>query len=169
MCYGKESRTYSPLQPTCECIASDVGLCRFKNGIYHRYAKLGHRYRSLWLGHIKAANGYSSIQKGHKKMDGNKYIFIKSGMVSEMPAASQDVSRSDSCDVYEWSDGLHSLDAVNQLSKPKNRTNMIWVTPRVAGEQLKMEVDTGSDFLLVSLSVHKRKCSKMCSRGDVWS
>ena len=61
---------------------------------------------------------------------------------------------------YEWSDGLHTLDAINQLSKPKNRTNMIWVSPRVAGQHLKMEVDTGSAYSVIPLSVYKEMFQK---------
>ena len=97
--------------------------CRFKDETCHRCGKLGH---------IKAACRSNSTQKSHKKMDGHKKHFIKDRRVHQMSAAKQDVSSSDSCDDYEWSDGLHTLDAINQLSKPKNRTNMIWVTPRVA-------------------------------------
>ena len=93
-------------------------------------------------------------------MDGHKKHFIKDRRVHQMSAAKQDVSSSDSCDDYEWSDGLHTLDAINQLSKPKNRTNMIWVTPWVAGQHLKMEVDTGSAYSVIPLSAYTRKCSK---------
>ena len=70
-----------------------------------------------------------------------------------MSEAKQDVSSNDSCDEYEWSEWLHTLDATNQLSKPKNRTNMIWVTPRVAGQHLKIEVDTKSAYSVIPLSV----------------
>ena len=77
-----------------------------------------------------------------------------------MSAANQDVSSSDSCDDYEWSDGLHTLDAINRLSKPKNRTNMIWITPRVAGQHLKMEVDIGSAYSVIPLSVYKEMFQK---------
>ena len=77
-----------------------------------------------------------------------------------MSAAKQDVSSSDSCGDYEWSDGLHTLDVINQLSKPKNRTNMIWITPRVAEQHLKMEVDTGSAYSIIPLSVYKEMFKK---------
>ena len=54
-----------------------------------------------------------------------------------MSAAKQNVSSSDSCDDYEWSDGLHTLDAINLLSKPKNRTNIIWVCSAGCGTALE--------------------------------
>ena len=87
-------------------------------------------------------------------MDGNKKDFINR-RVHQMSTAKQDVSSSDSCDDYEWRDGLHTLDAINQLSKPNNRTNMIWITPRVAGQHLKMEVDTRPAYSVIPLSVYK--------------
>ena len=93
-------------------------------------------------------------------MDGNEKSFIKDRRVHQMSAAKQNVSSSDSCDEYEWSDGLHTLDAINQLSKPKNMTNMIWVAPRVAGQYLKMEVDTGSAYSVIPLSVYKELFQK---------
>ena len=77
-----------------------------------------------------------------------------------MSAAKQNVSSSDSCDDYEWSDGLRTPDAVNQLIKPTNRTNMIWVTPWVAGQHLKMEVDTRSAYSVIPLSVYKEMFQK---------
>ena len=125
--------------------------CRFKDETCHRCGKLGH---------IKAACRSNSTQKSHKKMDGHKKHFIKDRRVHQMSAAKQDVGSSDSCDDYEWSDGLHTLDAINQLSKPKNRTNMIWVTPRFAGQHLKMEVDTGSAYSVIPLSVYKEMFQK---------
>ena len=125
--------------------------CRFKDETCHRCGKQGH---------IKAACRSNSTQKSHKKMDGHKKHFIKDIRVHQMSAAKQDVSSSDSCDDYEWSDGLHTLDAINQPSKPKNRTNMIWVTPRVAGQHLKMEVDTGSAYSVIPLSVYKEMFQK---------
>ena len=87
-----------------------------------------------------------------------KLVMIR--RVHQMSAAKQNVSSSDSCDDYEWSDGLHTLDVINQLSKPKNRTNMIWVSPRVAGQPLKMEVDTGSAYSVIPLSVYKEMFQK---------
>ena len=77
-----------------------------------------------------------------------------------MSAAKHNVSSSDSCDGYEWSDGLHTLDAINQLSKPKNRTNMICATLRVAGQHLKMEVNTRSAYSIIPLSVYKEMFQK---------
>ena len=49
--------------------------------------------------------------------------------------------------------GYSESEAVNQLSKPNNRTTMIWVTPRVSGQQLKMKVsfDIGSAYSLIPL------------------
>ena len=64
---------------------------------------------SVWqLGHIKVACRSRSTQKSCNKMDGNKKSFIKDRRVHQMSAAKQNVSSSDSCDDYEWSDGLHT-------------------------------------------------------------
>ena len=120
--------------------------CRFKDETRHRCGKLGH---------IKVAWRSNSTQKSRKKMDGNKKQLIGDRRVHQMSAAKQDVSSSDSCDGYEWSDGLLTLYVINQLSKPNNWTSMIWVTPRVAGQHLKMEVDTGSAYSVIPLSVYK--------------
>ena len=37
---------------------------------------------------------------------------------------------------------------------------MIWVAPRVAGQHLKMEVDTGSAYSVIPLSVYKEMIQK---------
>ena len=75
-----------------------------------------------------------------------------------MSAAKGDSSNGS--DDNEWSDGLHTLDAVHQLTKPKNRTDMIWTTLRVAGQPLKMEVDTGSAYSVIPHHVYKEMFQK---------
>ena len=61
--------------------------------------------------HIKAVCWFGDKNKHYKK----------SKKVNQMSAAKCDSSNGS--DDNEWSDGLHTLDAVHQLTKPKNRTD----------------------------------------------
>ena len=81
-------------------------------------------------------------------------MYNKGKKVNEMSNAKSDSSNGS--DDNEWSDGLHTLDAIHQLTKPKNRTDIIWTTLRVVGQPLKMEVYTGSAYSVMC----KRKCSR---------
>ena len=76
-----------------------------------------------------------------------------------MSAATGDSSNGS--DDNEWSDGLHTLDAVHQLTKPKNRIDMIWTTLRVAGQPLKIEVDTGSAYSVIPHHVYKEMLGEL--------
>ena len=94
-------------------------------------------------GHVKAVCRFGDKNKHYKK----------SKQVNQMSAANGDSSNGS--DDNEWSDGLHTLDAVHQLTKPKHRTDIIWTTLRVAGQPLKMEVDTGSAYSVIPHHVYK--------------
>ena len=59
-------------------------------------------------------------------------------------------------DEREYRKGLDTLDDVHHLTKPKNRTDIIWVTLRVAGKPLKMEIDTGSAYSVIPYTVYKK-------------
>ena len=116
---------------------SDV--CRFRDEICHGCGKPGH---------IRAVCRFGDKNKRYKK----------SKKVNQMSAAKGDSSNGS--DDNEWSDGLHTLDAVHQLTKPKNRTDIIWTTLRVAGQPLKMEVDTVSAYSAIPHHVYKEMFQK---------
>ena len=115
--------------------------CRFKDETCYRCGKLGN---------IKAACRSNSTQKSHKKMNGNKKHFIKDRRVHQMSATG--------CQQQWqlWRLWLEWWVTYSRCHKPtENRTNMIWVAPRVAGQHLKMEVNTGSAYSVIPLSVYK--------------
>lgn len=127
--------------------------CFYKDQTCHNCGKRGHIARMCreGKGGLKATN--SSVEKMGKKMKGN---FKKRVDKVEAEAKPSDSDTTDSDGVG----GLHVVKVANAVRQDSAASAAIWVRPKVEGQTVEMELDTGAAVSIISEKLYNAKFSQ---------
>lgn len=141
-----------------ECTVNKMTAKRSDNRpACYRCGKKSHSPDECWFKDkdCNQCNRRGHIQKVCKTKQKERKPNVKwrNKKVNEM---NEDNSNESNSDEYE-----QELACLELHSVKENKQNVIWVTPEIEGQKLKMELDTGSALSIISYKDYKNKFAKM--------